>query len=55
MDNRSTNNAARDRYEATLHFLYGPRRAEQILDGGDPAHQADVAAWRRLGRKRGAA
>lgn len=51
MTDRLLNDAAWDQYEATLRFVYGAERAEQILDGRDPAHQQDLASWLRLGRR----
>jgi len=34
-----------------LAWRHGPERAEQILAGRDPEANADLAAWRNLGRK----
>ena len=35
-----------------LKARYGEDRARDILGDRDPASQADLAAWRALGRKR---
>lgn len=36
-------------------WLYGPERAAAIMVGEDPATEADIAAWNRLGAGRVAA
>jgi hypothetical protein len=41
--------------EAALRFHYGDVRAAAILDGRDPATNADVARWNAIGSRRGAA
>lgn len=38
--------------ELRLLWQYGPERASAIVDGHDPATEADIAAWRRLGEPR---
>ncbi len=38
-----------------LRWQYGVDRAARIVTGNDPATQADLAAWRRLGNPRDAA
>jgi hypothetical protein len=38
-----------DRTVDRLHWQYGPVRTLDILNGIDPATNADLAAWRRLG------
>lgn len=40
---------ARQFLEDRLIWLYGGARAAEIMAGRDPATQADIAAWRRLG------
>ena len=35
--------------ERRLVWQYGPERAAAIIDGTDPATEADIAAWRNLG------
>lgn len=34
-----------------LAWLYGPQRAQAMRAGRDPATNADIEAWNRLGRK----
>lgn len=34
-----------------LAWLYGPERAEAIAAGVDPATNADIESWRRVGRR----
>ena len=53
-DDRLFGDAAWAHYEATLREIYGAARADLILDGKDPDHQRDIAAWQRLGRRRAA-
>lgn len=35
--------------ERRLLWQYGPERASAIIEGRDPATEADIAAWRNLG------
>lgn len=37
-------------HEARLIWLYGPDRTGDIISGKDPKTNADLAAWRALGR-----
>jgi hypothetical protein len=41
----------REHTRARLDWLYGYDRARQIDAGLDPATQADIAAWNRLGKR----
>jgi hypothetical protein len=36
--------------EVRLGWCHGPERAAAIIEGRDPATEADLAAWRTLGQ-----
>jgi hypothetical protein len=43
-------NHPKPRLEARLKWAHGPERARAILEGTDAAANADLAAWKNLGR-----
>lgn len=43
----------RDHTRRSLLWLYGPERAHAIETGKDTRTNADLAAWRNLGRGKG--
>jgi hypothetical protein len=49
-----TDDSARRQHAYTMRFLY-PARAGAVLADMDPATQADLAAWKALGSRHGAA
>lgn len=49
---RSVLHSWADHTRRALAWQYGETRADAIMAGRDPKTQADLAAWRQLGRRR---